>query len=237
LPLAPRLVAVTPTAVPRKSFPATEVFDDTEGVFTKIKMSSLQNIESIPRDPRESPAAGVGEAIRRIRQRRRLTLRELGDRANLSQSFLSQLERGLAQVSIGSMRRIADALEIQVSDLFLDGADRAPRVLHRDSRPTLPFGDGATKALLTSQKPLENIEALHVTFAPQGSTGPEPYTHGDSEELLLVLEGTVRVELGGRAFALGRGDAIDYRSSVPHRIINVGAAPAEVLFVVSPPSY
>lgn len=166
-----------------------------------------------------------------------MTLRELGTRANLSQSFLSQLERGLAQVSIGSMRRIAEALEIQVSDLFLDGHAPEPRVLHRDSRPTLPFGDGATKALLTSQKPLESIEALHVTFEPQGSTGPEAYTHGDSEELLLVLGGTVRVELDGRAFALGAGDSIDYRSSVPHRVVNVGAGPAEVLFIVSPPSY
>ncbi len=164
-----------------------------------------------------------------------MTLRELGARANLSQSFLSQLERGLAQVSIGSMRRIADALEIQVSDLFVSGTDPEPRVLHRDTRPTLPFGDGATKALLTPQR--ENIEALQVTFAPQGSTGKEPYTHGDSDELLLVLEGTVRIELDGRAFALGEGDSIDYRSSVPHRIVNVGASPAQVLFVVSPPSY
>lgn len=200
-------------------------------------MPSLQNIDPIARDPRDTHADGVGEAIRRIRQRRRMTLRDLGSRANLSQSFLSQLERGLAQVSIGSMRRIADALEIQVSDLFMDGNDQEPRVLHRDSRPTLPFGDGATKALLTSQKPLENIEALHVTFAPEGSTGRQPYTHGDSEELILVLDGTVRVELDGRAFALVPGDSIDYRSSVPHRVVNVGTTPAEVLFIVSPPSY
>lgn len=211
------------------------MFGNTERGFTG--MPSLQNTAPIPLDPPEPPADRVGEAVRRIRQRRRLTLRELGARASLSQSFLSQLERGLAQVSIASMRRIADALEIQVSDLFTDGTDQEPRVLNRDTRPTLPFGNGATKALLTSQKPLENIEALHVTFEPEGSTGLEPYTHGDSEELLLVLEGTVRVELDGRSFALGVGDSIDYRSSVPHRVVNVGASPAEVLFVVSPPSY
>jgi transcriptional regulator with XRE-family HTH domain len=200
-------------------------------------MPSLQHIEPIPQTARGASADGIGEAIRRIRQRRRMTLRELGARANLSQSFLSQLERGLAQVSIGSMRRIAEALEIQVSDLFIAGTDHEPRLLHRDSRPTLPFGDGATKSLLTSRQPLENIEALLVTFAPGGSTGAAPYTHGDSEELLLVLGGTIRIELDGRAFALGEGDSIDYRSSTPHRVVNVGSAPAEVLFVVSPPSF
>jgi mannose-6-phosphate isomerase-like protein (cupin superfamily) len=74
-------------------------------------------------------------------------------------------------------------------------------------------------------------------FEPGGSTGKERYTHGDSEEVLLVLSGTVRLELGERAFALVAGDSIDYRSSVPHRVVNVGATPAEALFVISPPSY
>ena len=199
-------------------------FRDTEYVFSG--MSTL-----------DDTTVRVGEVVRRIRLRRRMTLRELGTRANLSQSFLSQLERGLTQVSIASMRRIADALEINVADLFQDGDSHEPRVLHRDARPTLPFGDGATKSLLTWQKPLENVEVLLTVFEPGGSTGKERYTHGDSEEVLLVLAGTVRLELGERAFALVAGDSIDYRSSVPHRVVNVGATPAEALFVISPPSY
>jgi transcriptional regulator with XRE-family HTH domain len=166
-----------------------------------------------------------------------MTLRDLGARAGLSQSFLSQLERGLTQVSVASMRRIADALEIQISDLFEDGGGREPRILHRDARPTLPFGDGATKALLTWQKPLQNVEVLIAVLEVGGSTGHESYTHGDSEEMLLVFSGTVRLELGERSFTMGPGDSIDYRSSVAHRVANVGADPAEVLFVISPPSY
>jgi transcriptional regulator with XRE-family HTH domain len=207
-------------------------FSDTEPVFSDDLLSTA-------RSPAVSDTAesGVGEVIRRIRQRRRMTLRELGTRADLSQSFLSQLERGLTQVSIASAQRIAQALDITVADLFEDGASPDPRVLHRDSRPTIPFGDGATKSLLTWQKPLENVEVLVTVFEPGGSTGRERYTHGDSEEVLLVLSGTVRLELGERAFALGAGDSIDYRSSVPHRVVNVGATPAEALFVVSPPSY
>jgi transcriptional regulator with XRE-family HTH domain len=188
-------------------------------------------------DSDRSNVDGVGEVIRMVRQRRRMTLRDLGARAGLSQSFLSQAERGLTQVSVASMRRIADALEIHISDLFEDGGGREPRILHRESRPTIPFGDGATKSLLTWQKPLQNIEVLIAVLDPGGSTGHERYTHGDSEEVLLVFSGTVRLELGERSFTLGPGDSIDYRSSLPHRVANVGADPAEVLFVISPPSY
>jgi mannose-6-phosphate isomerase-like protein (cupin superfamily) len=65
----------------------------------------------------------------------------------------------------------------------------------------------------------------------------EPYAHGDSEELLIVLTGSVQLELGGDVHELESGDSIDYRSSTPHRITNVGAGPAEVIWIISPPSY
>ena len=55
---------------------------------------------------------------REIRGRRRLTLREVAERAGLSESFLSQVERGRASASIASLRRIADGLGIGISDLF-----------------------------------------------------------------------------------------------------------------------
>jgi mannose-6-phosphate isomerase-like protein (cupin superfamily) len=47
----------------------------------------------------------------------------------------------------------------------------------------------------------------------------------------------VRLELGGEVFELERGDSIDYRSSVPHRAVNTGNELAEVLWIISPPSY
>ena len=70
-----------------------------------------------------------------------------------------------------------------------------------------------------------------------GSTGAEPYAHGDSEELLIVLTGNVQLELGGDVHDLERGDSIDYRSSTPHRVTNVGDERAEVIWIISPPSY
>ena len=34
-----------------------------------------------------------------------------------------------------------------------------------------------------------------------------------------------------------RGDSIDYRSSTQHRVVNVGSGRAEVMWIISPPSY
>jgi hypothetical protein len=47
----------------------------------------------------------------------------------------------------------------------------------------------------------------------------------------------VRLELGGDLLELSSGDSIDYRSSTPHRIVNTGEERAEVMWIISPPSY
>lgn len=178
----------------------------------------------------------VGTRLRALRRARRATLREVADRAGVSESFLSQLERGRTGASITSLQRIAAALRLEVSDLFSsDGASR-PRVLRRNTRPTVSFGRLARKALLTP-KPFELLEVVAAEFEPGGSTGDEPYRHGDSEELLLVLSGAVQLELDGDVLALETGDCAHYHSSALHRVSNPGSEPAEVVFIVSPPSY
>jgi len=179
----------------------------------------------------------VGERLRAIRRLRRATLRTVADRADLSESFLSQVERGRANASVASLKRIAAALGVSVADLFEpNGSTGKPRVLRREARPNLAFGTLGRKFMLTP-RPLENLQVIVGELDTGGSTGEEPYTHGDSEELLVVLEGHVSLQLDTDMFELSTGDSIDYRSSTPHRLVNLGAELAEVMWIISPPSY
>lgn len=178
----------------------------------------------------------LGERLRAIRVLRRLTLREVADAAEVSESFVSQLERGRSNASVATLQRLAAALGIEISDLFADERQAGPRVLHRQERQQLEWGHLGRKALLTP-KPFHMLEVVACAFDPGGSTGDEPYTHGDSEELLLVLEGRIHLQLDSELFDLSTGDSVNYRSSTPHRVSNPGREPAEVLFVISPPSY
>jgi transcriptional regulator with XRE-family HTH domain len=178
----------------------------------------------------------VGERLRELRLFRRCTLRTIAERAGVSESFLSQVERGRSSASIASLRRIADALGVSMADLFDPDGDPSPQVLKRDARPALSFGILGRKLLLTP-RPLHHLEVFVGELDVGGSTGEQPYAHGDSEELFVVLSGTVELELDGELHELERGDSIDYRSSTPHRVVNTGDEPAEVMWIVSPPSY
>ena len=186
--------------------------------------------------PDVSTEVDVGERLRTLRQFRRCTLRTIAERSGLSESFLSQVERGQSSASIGSLRRIADALGVPIADLFEPGGLPGPRVLRRSERPALSFGILGRKLLLTP-RPLHHLEVFAGELEVGGSTGPEPYAHGDSEELFVVLSGSVQLQLGGEVFDLESGDSIDYRSSTPHRISNTGDELAEVMWIISPPSY
>jgi transcriptional regulator with XRE-family HTH domain len=178
----------------------------------------------------------LGERLRAIRLLRRRTLRDVAEAAGVSESFLSQLERGRSNASVASLQRLAGALGIEVSDLFAAEGLPRPRVMRREARQLLVWGHLGRKALLTP-KPFHSLEVVAAEFEPGGSTGDEPYTHGDSEELLVVVGGRVHLQLGGDVHDLGSGDSVHYRSSTPHRVSNPGDAVAEVLFVISPPSY
>ena len=197
-----------------------------------LQISSMSSQTAV-----EDSGLDVGERLRAIRHLRRATLKTVAERADLSESFLSQVERGRANASVASLKRIAAALGVNVADLFEpDGSNSRPRVLRREARPALGFGNLGKKFMLTP-RPLENLQVIMGELAAGGSTGDEPYTHGDSEELLVVLAGVVSLQLGSEVFELSTGDSIDYRSSTPHRLSNIGGDPAEVMWIISPPSY
>jgi transcriptional regulator with XRE-family HTH domain len=186
--------------------------------------------------PEVAAEVDVGERLRALRRFRRCTLRMIAERSGVSESFLSQVERGRSSASIASLRRIADALGVSMADLFEPDGVPGPRVLRRDDRPALSFGILGRKMLLTAS-PLHHLEVFAGELEVGGSTGPQPYAHGDSEELFVVISGSVQLELDGELFELERGDSIDYRSSTPHRVSNAGQELAEVMWIISPPSY
>ncbi|HEX5174884.1 MAG TPA: cupin domain-containing protein [Gaiellaceae bacterium] len=186
--------------------------------------------------PETNGGLELGERLRAIRVLRRLTLREVAESAGVSESFVSQLERGRSNASVATLQRLAGALGIEISDLFAGESHSGPRVLRRQERQLLEWGHLGRKALLTP-KPFHSLEVVAAAFDPGGSTGDEPYTHGDSEEVLLVIAGHVHVQLGSELLELSAGDSVNYRSSTPHRVSNPGDELAEVLFVISPPSY
>src|SRR5689334_5044811 len=108
--------------------------------------------------------SALGERLRAIRRLRRKTLKEVATAAGISESFLSQLERGRTNATIATLQRLSTALGIEVSDLFTTSAAR-PHVLRRESREFVAWGELGRKAFLTP-KPFRSLEIVVACFEP-----------------------------------------------------------------------
>lgn len=178
----------------------------------------------------------LGPHLRSLRTARGLTLRELAQRAGVTESFLSQAERGVATPSIASVRRIARGLGLSIADLFAE-VEPAGLVVRASERRRITYpGLGAVDEFLTRGKG-GRLQVIMSTVEPGGGTGEEPYTHESDEEVLIVLEGTLDLWVGDERFHLEAGDAITYSSRVPHRNTNPGPGVARLLFCITPPSF
>jgi len=177
-------------------------------------------------------ATTLGSGIRAERLRQNMTLAQLAERADLSPSALSQIERCVTDPSIGSLRRIASALQVPFFR-FLVERDSPDPVVRRDQRRTITFPNHAMQYQLVTPNLRGPFEVLAMDLAPGAASGDEPLGH-DSEECMLVLRGNVQVEVAGVAYALCAGDSISIQRNAPHRVINHDSGAAEVLMVISP---
>jgi transcriptional regulator with XRE-family HTH domain len=60
----------------------------------------------------------IGRVIRRERQDRQLTIKELGDKAGLSEIYVGEIERGQKYPSSKVLESLARALDLDIADLL-----------------------------------------------------------------------------------------------------------------------
>lgn len=178
----------------------------------------------------------LGARIRSVRQARSLTLRDVSERAGVTESFLSQVERDVTSPSIATLQRIARALDLSIAQLFAEEPETG-RVVRREARRQVAYpGLKSIDEFLTSNM-AGRLQVILSTIQPGGGTGAEPYTHDSDEEVVVVLSGVLDLWVGDEHYVLREGDAITFPSRLPHWNMNKGDVPVTVLFCLTPPSF
>lgn len=177
----------------------------------------------------------LGERIRSKRVDKKLTLKELADRTELTQGFLSQVERGLTDPSITSLRRIAHALDVPIFYFLMDEAKANP-VVRKNERQILKFPESHLVFELLSPDLNRSIEMMMARLEPGAVTCEEPLTH-PGEENLLVIQGCMKIQIGEDIYFLEEGDSIYYFSSIPHKIWSIGEKDLVFISAITPPAF
>ncbi|MCW2719659.1 cupin domain-containing protein [Pseudonocardia sp.] len=182
------------------------------------------------------PPGDLGGRMRELRRRNNITLREVADAAGVSESFVSQVERGVANPSMASLRRMAEALGESVASLFV-GAEMPGMVVRAGDRKRLAHPAGSLDDYLLTPPGAKTLQIIYSVVAPGDGSGEEPYTHPADEECVIVIVGQLVVTAGGEEYLLEEGDSLLLDPRLPHSYRNPGQVPARSIWVMSPPMY
>lgn len=194
----------------------------------KSKVSELRN----------GAEARIGLKIRHTRRLRGLTLKEVADAAECSESLLSKIENGRANPSLKMLQRLVAALGLTIGQLFAQEEDLDNVVMRAATRITFDTdqnGSGTRIEPLAPHSGGHLLEChLHHIEAGGGSGGELQH---EGEEFGYVLEGEIELTIDGRSYSVAAGDAFCFRSERPHSWRCKGPNGARVLWVNTPPSF
>jgi transcriptional regulator with XRE-family HTH domain len=83
----------------------------------------------VTESPEESSGPQVARAVRELRRRRNLSQRQLAGRMQVPRTYISKIENARAVPTLSSLQRLADALEVHLTELLADRRDFAHDVL------------------------------------------------------------------------------------------------------------
>jgi transcriptional regulator with XRE-family HTH domain len=192
---------------------------------------------------------GLGSELRAAREASGLTISQVAERSGFSASYISQVERDLANPSIGAVNRMAAAIGIRMRAFFSNGTgngecdepvaapDKLPtRIVRQDRRKRLTYPGSNVVFELLSPDLQHKLEIMSSSAPPGAEVGETPISHA-GEECAVVLRGRMEVRVGDEVHIVEAGDSIYFDSAKPHNWKNTGGEDLQVIWVVTPPHF
>lgn len=177
----------------------------------------------------------LGEKIRSLRQKQKISIEQLSEMAGLSKGLISQIERDITGPSVASLWKIAKALNVTMN-YFFDEYDDLNQVVRKNERKKLIMRKSSRVYELLSPNLKKQIEMLIIEIKPNENNTFELISH-DGEECGVVIKGTLRVMSGNKVYDLNEGDSIYLDSTIPHKYINMGEELSVSIWAMVPPSF
>lgn len=177
----------------------------------------------------------IGSRIKEYRQSQGLSMRELGRRTDLSVSFLSQVERGLVSVSISSLKKIAEALDVSILFFLDDRLDEDPIVRAGDRQKITPPGYSDYIEVISPSLG-QKAEVFLGRMSPGSGYESVPLKI-PTDECIYMVNGSLRIELEGKEYSLNPGDSVCFKGSALTSFHCISDENASWLWVVTPPAF
>lgn len=183
----------------------------------------------------------IGQKIRELRQKRRMTLQDLSQATELSKPLLSQIENDQVIPPLATLLRVSKALRVPLQTFFeeedntqkclvvrADDAGRMNRQHVHGGAPQPYFYHS-----LAYGKKHKHMEPFLVEFDPAQTDQSQPVRHA-GEEFFYILEGQIELKHGNETYILNAGDSVYWDSNEPHQLKALGTKIAHGIAVLYP---
>jgi transcriptional regulator with XRE-family HTH domain len=173
----------------------------------------------------------VGEVLKRLREEKGISLRQLAARSGLSPNALSTIERGRVSPSVSTLYKLADALGVPITAFFVPEHVRQPIVfVKQDARRRVPFSRGLWEGL-GGEAFIGRVEPFLLTLESGGSSGPFNMSHS-GHEFVFCLQGQIEYFVENQYYLLEAGDSLLFAAHLLHRWRNPGKTVASALILI-----
>lgn len=198
----------------------------------------------------------IGLGIRDERRRQNLTIAQLAENSNLSKGFISQIERGIAQPSVTTLKNISQALGISIVSLFSnhDNGDEikgtvpdvAYKIKHESyiqdvkivkakQRKKMFFPGSHIIYEMITPDLRRMIQILFLQCDPGEKSGDDPIIDPMGEKCLVILNGSIEYRLEDDVYILEKGDSIYFPANFRQYWKGIGKERIKALIIMTPP--
>jgi transcriptional regulator with XRE-family HTH domain len=178
----------------------------------------------------------VGKKLKAIRLKNDLTIQELAEKSQVSSNMISRIERGLTIPSVEILMKLAGVFDKSIN-YFVEEVSTTHEIVHsspgRRDRTVYDDESNMHTESFTSGLRDPQFMSFFCTVPPGGRSGIKNMYH-PGDELIVLLEGKLKVNIAGETHLLNPGDSLSFKSHLPHRWDNVGEGDAKVIWTLSP---
>jgi transcriptional regulator with XRE-family HTH domain len=186
----------------------------------------------------------LGEILRSRRRGLKMSLAEVAELAGVSTSFVSQVERGVANPTLATLKSLTEALGSSVGALLEEeetgGELTKPAddvaILRAGQRRRIVYPGSLIANELLSPSLQRKMEIIWVEAASGANSGGHPHMH-EGEECGVVISGKMGFRVGDTDCVLDSHDSIYFSSHLPHQWESIGDEPLVAIWIITPPTF
>lgn len=177
----------------------------------------------------------IGEKIKNHRLRLGLTQEELGERADLTKGFISQLEHDQTSPSIDTLENILNALGLGFVDFFQEAEEQSLVFYEKNAIVSISKEDQHKLHWIVPRAQTKRMEPVIIEISDQGKS--RTYDPFEGEVFGYVLEGSAYLHYDKQEYKLEKTDCFYFEALGSFWLENQNKRTCKILWLVSPPVF